>query len=63
MAAPAAPAPAAAAPAPAAPAPVAPAPAANPVAEKLRQLKSLADEGLISPEEFNAKRQKLLDEM
>jgi membrane protease subunit (stomatin/prohibitin family) len=59
MAAPAA-APAAAAPA-AAPPP--PAPAANPVAEKLRQLKSLADEGLISQEEFNAKRQKLLDEM
>jgi Short C-terminal domain len=54
-----------AAPAPAAPAPAqaAPAPAANPVAEKLRQLKSLADEGLISQEEFNAKRQKLLDEM
>jgi membrane protease subunit (stomatin/prohibitin family) len=55
----------AAAPAAAAPAaaPAAPAPAANPVAEKLRQLKSLADEGLISQEEFNAKRQKLLDEM
>ena len=52
-----------AAPAPAAPAPAAPAPAGNPVAEKLRQLKSLADEGLISQEEFNAKRQKLLDEM
>jgi membrane protease subunit (stomatin/prohibitin family) len=52
--------------APAAPAPAAPAaaaPAGNPVAEKLRQLKSLADEGLISQEEFNAKRQKLLDEM
>lgn len=48
--------------APAAP-PAAPVPAANPVAEKLRQLKSLADEGLISQEEFNAKRQKLLDEM
>ncbi|HSS78715.1 MAG TPA: SPFH domain-containing protein [Thermoanaerobaculia bacterium] len=56
MAAPAAPAAAPAAPAPAAP-------AGNPVAEKLRQLKSLADEGLISQEEFNAKRQKLLDEM
>ena len=55
-----------AAPAPAAPAPTAPAPAAaagNPVADKLRQLKSLVDEGLISQEEFNAKRQKLLDEM
>ena len=60
MAAPAAP-PAAAA--PAAPAPAAPAPAASPVAEKLRQLKSLVDEGLISQDEFNAKRQKLLDEM
>jgi membrane protease subunit (stomatin/prohibitin family) len=54
--------PSAAAAAPAA-APAAAAPAANPVAEKLRQLKSLADEGLISQEEFNAKRQKLLDEM
>jgi membrane protease subunit (stomatin/prohibitin family) len=54
----------AAAPAPAPPAPVAaPAPAENPVAGKLRQLKGLLDEGLISQEEFNAKRQKLLDEM
>jgi membrane protease subunit (stomatin/prohibitin family) len=53
-----APAPAAA---PAAPAPAAP--AENPVAGKLRQLKGLLDEGLISQEEFNAKRQKLLDEM
>jgi membrane protease subunit (stomatin/prohibitin family) len=53
-----------AAPAPAPPAPVAaPAPAENPVAGKLRQLKGLLDEGLISQEEFNAKRQKLLDEM
>jgi len=54
-------------PAPAAPAaaaaPAAPAPAASPVAEKLRQLKGLLDEGLISQDEFNAKRQKLLDEM
>jgi membrane protease subunit (stomatin/prohibitin family) len=55
-----APAPAAAAPPPAA---AAPAPAENPVAGKLRQLKGLLDEGLISQEEFNAKRQKLLDEM
>jgi membrane protease subunit (stomatin/prohibitin family) len=55
-------APAAAAPAPAAPA-AAPAPAENPVAGKLRQLKGLLDEGLISQEEFNAKRQKLLDDM
>jgi membrane protease subunit (stomatin/prohibitin family) len=37
--------------------------AGTPVAEKLRQLKGLLDEGLISQEEFNAKRQKLLDEM
>ena len=45
-------------------APAAPAAAAgSPVAEKLRQLKGLLDEGLISQEEFNAKRQKLLDEM
>jgi len=57
MAAPAAP----AAAAPAAPAPAVP--AGNPTAEKLRQLKSLVDEGLISQDEFNAKRQKLLDEM
>jgi membrane protease subunit (stomatin/prohibitin family) len=50
--------------APAAPAPVAaPAPAENPVAAKLRQLKGMMDEGLISQDEFNAKRQKLLDEM
>jgi membrane protease subunit (stomatin/prohibitin family) len=50
--------------APAAPAPAAAAaPAENPVAGKLRQLKGLLDEGLISQEEFNAKRQKLLDEM
>ncbi|MBW8873829.1 MAG: SPFH domain-containing protein [Acidobacteria bacterium] len=40
-----------------------PAPAASPTAEKLRQLKGLLDEGLISQDEFNAKRQKLLDEM
>jgi membrane protease subunit (stomatin/prohibitin family) len=47
-------------------APAAPTPAAaagSPVADKLRQLKGLLDEGLISQEEFNAKRQKLLDEM
>jgi membrane protease subunit (stomatin/prohibitin family) len=61
MAAPSAPAaPAAAAPAAA---PAAPVPAASPTAEKLRQLKGLLDEGLISQDEFNAKRQKLLDEM
>jgi membrane protease subunit (stomatin/prohibitin family) len=44
-------------------APAAAAPAASPMAEKLRQLKGLLDEGLISQEEFNAKRQKLLDDM
>jgi membrane protease subunit (stomatin/prohibitin family) len=45
--------------APAAPA----AAAANPVADKIRQLKQMLDEGLISQDDFNAKRQKLLDEM
>jgi membrane protease subunit (stomatin/prohibitin family) len=50
--------------APATPASAPPAAAAgSPVAEKLRQLKGLLDEGLISQEEFNAKRQKLLEEM
>jgi membrane protease subunit (stomatin/prohibitin family) len=50
--------------APAQPAAAVPAAAAgSPMAEKLRQLKGLLDEGLISQEEFNAKRQKLLDEM
>jgi membrane protease subunit (stomatin/prohibitin family) len=44
-------------------APAAAAPAASPMAEELRQLKGLLDEGLISQEEFNAKRQKLLDDM
>src|SRR6185503_18617059 len=48
--------------APAAPAAAA-APAGSPITDKLRQLKGLLDEGLISQEEFNAKRQKLLDEM
>jgi len=32
-------------------------------AEKIRQLKGLLDEGLISPQEFEAKRQELLAEM
>jgi membrane protease subunit (stomatin/prohibitin family) len=48
---------------PAALAAAAAAPAGSPVGEKLRQLKGLLDEGLISQEEFNAKRQKLLDDM
>jgi len=53
-----------AAPGAAQPATAAPAAAAgSPMADKLRQLKGLLDEGLISQEEFNAKRQKLLDEM
>ncbi|MFL6197413.1 MAG: SPFH domain-containing protein [Thermoanaerobaculia bacterium] len=46
----------------AAPAPAAAA-AGSPVADKLRQLKGLLDEGLISQDEFNAKRQKLLEDM
>jgi uncharacterized membrane protein YdbT with pleckstrin-like domain len=46
------------------PAPAA-APAAAPIpsAERLRQLKSLLDDGLISPAEFEAKRKQLLDEI
>ena len=52
-----------AAPAPAPAAAPAPASADNPVADKLRRLKGLLDEGLISQDEFNAKRQKLLDDM
>jgi membrane protease subunit (stomatin/prohibitin family) len=52
--------------APAAAAPAA-APAAatgpSPVAERMRQLKGLLDEGLISQDEFNAKRQKLLEDI
>jgi membrane protein YdbS with pleckstrin-like domain len=40
----------------------APAAALSP-AEKIRQLKGLLDEGLISPQEFEAKRQDLLAEM
>ena len=50
-------------PRPPAPAGAAAAPSESPVAGRLRQLKGLLDEGLISQEEFNAKRQKLLDEM
>ncbi len=43
----------------------APLPAAAPLspAEKIRQLKGLLDEGLISPQEFEAKRRELLAEM
>ncbi len=48
-----------------APAASAVAPAAAPPsgAERLRQLKSLLDDGLISPAEFETKRKQLLDEM
>jgi hypothetical protein len=53
----------AAAPAAPAPAAAAPAPAENPVAGKLRQLKGLLDEGLISAQEFEAKRRELLAEL
>ncbi|MES1240895.1 MAG: PH domain-containing protein [Acidobacteriota bacterium] len=42
----------------------APAPAAGPSgADRLRQLKALLDDGLISGEEYEAKRKKLLDEV
>ncbi|HKV08101.1 MAG TPA: SPFH domain-containing protein [Thermoanaerobaculia bacterium] len=36
---------------------------ADPVADKLRRLKGLLDQGLISQEEYDAKRQKLLEEI
>ncbi|HSF42587.1 MAG TPA: SPFH domain-containing protein [Thermoanaerobaculia bacterium] len=36
---------------------------ADPVADKLRRLKGLLDQGLINQEEYEAKRQKLLDEL
>lgn len=44
---------------------VAAAPAAPsvPAAERIRQLKGLLDEGLISPQEFEAKRRQLLEEV
>jgi uncharacterized membrane protein YdbT with pleckstrin-like domain len=59
---------AAAAPAPAPevtiPAPVAPAPPAPPSADdKLRSLAKLRDDGIISPEEFEAKKAELLDQL
>jgi uncharacterized membrane protein YdbT with pleckstrin-like domain len=41
----------------------APAAPALPPAERIRQLKKLLDEGLISPQEFEAKRRQLLEEM
>jgi membrane protein YdbS with pleckstrin-like domain len=46
------------------PMPVAAPPApAVPAAERIRQLKGLLDEGLISPQEFEAKRRQLLEEV
>jgi len=44
-------------------APATPAAPAVPAAERIRQLKGLLDEGLISPQEFEAKRRQLLDEV
>jgi len=44
-------------------APAGPAAPAVPAAERIRQLKGLLDEGLISPQEFEAKRRQLLDEV
>ena len=49
--------------APAASQGAAPAAEADPVADKLRRLKGLLDQGLISKEEYDAKRQKLLEEI
>jgi len=46
-----------------APVPPAPSAPAIPPAERIRQLKKLLDEGLISPQEFEAKRRQALDEM
>jgi hypothetical protein len=52
---------AAAAPAPAAPAPAAAAPAGGTdIASKLVELKGLMDQGILSPDEFEAAKQKLL---
>jgi uncharacterized membrane protein YdbT with pleckstrin-like domain len=51
-------------PAPVAPAPVAPpAPAAPTADEKLRSLAKLRDDGIISPEEFEAKKAELLQDL
>jgi membrane protein YdbS with pleckstrin-like domain len=47
----------------ASPLPAAPAAPSVPPAERIRQLKKLLDEGLISPQEFEAKRRQLLDEV
>jgi membrane protein YdbS with pleckstrin-like domain len=45
------------------PAPLAAPVPAVPPAERIRQLKGLLDEGLISPQEFEAKRRQLLEEV
>ena len=37
-----------------------PAPAAKSAAERLRELKALADEGLVTPEEYAAKRSAII---
>ena len=55
-----APAPAPTAPAPTAPAPTAPAPT---VEEKLRSLATLRDDGLITPEDYEAKKVELLQDL
>lgn len=50
--------------APSAPVLAAPAPAAIPsAAQRLRELKALYDEGLVSPEEYEEKRRRLMDEL
>jgi hypothetical protein len=57
-------APAAPAPAPAAPAPPAPATAAPPTAdEKLRTLAKLRDDGIITPEDYEAKKAQILEQL
>lgn len=40
-----------------------PQPAENPIMEKLKQLKQLADMGLITPEEYEAKKKELLSQL
>jgi membrane protein YdbS with pleckstrin-like domain len=45
------------------PPPAPPAAPAAPAPERIRQLKKLLDEGLISPQEFEAKRRQLLEEV
>lgn len=45
---------------PAAPAPAAPAAGGDDIASKLAQLKALADQGALTPEEFEQAKQKLL---